>query len=124
MPYTIDDFAIPQGWILQFCDPPDNDSYPKGSSLTITKNPDGTTANLVIQGDTKGDIKFSGVPFESEFGRLNGTSTDPSTEGYKVTVTIIDPNKRKIVGWVQPPNILPLAGTWGADANGVVGKKP
>jgi hypothetical protein len=111
MPYTIDDFA--GDWTLRFCDPPDNNYYPPNNSLTITKKSDGK-ADLFIQGN----ITFSGVPFESEYGRLNGKST----EGHTVTVTIFDPDGGKIVGLVRT-DIAPVAGTWGADANGRREKK-
>jgi hypothetical protein len=109
MPHTIDDYALDNGWSLSFSNP-DNLFYQKGKSLTITKNSDGT-ADLFIQGN----VQFSRVPFQSEYGRLNGRCT----EGYTVTVTIVDPDARMIVGVVQgEPSTLPVAGTWGADANG------
>jgi len=111
--HTIEDYAGTESktWTFAFAYP-ESCTYPIGEILTITRSrEDENTVSLSWK-----DHEIPGIPFDGTYGRLNGTTSD----GFTVTITVVDPAKNKIVGVIQGAG-LPEAGTWGADATGGMG---
>src|SRR5436305_12213492 len=118
-----DDFIYGPGWKIQWTqDPVDNPTYPKTNVVLIV--PSATklfqTVDLIWVDDQWQRHDLMGIPFDDQKGWLSGDKCVQSFNGstYKVTVQITPTGQLKGTVSLSSPGITPVAGTWGADANG------
>jgi hypothetical protein len=120
------DFIYGPGWAIQWAkDSNDvtNPVYPVKNVMLIVPSAQGwNQADLIWVDDKWKRHDLMGIPFDVQNGWLAGDGCKDSSDDaiYKVKVEIISPGQPgKIKGSISPTQgIAPVAGTWGADANG------